>query len=153
MSMKFQFMAGFREKEGDEDVSSKYLRMLRAAYGGAICGSLWLVLSTSGALNGNQSPDAGLGSVLFISIAMFLFFGSYKAGEFLSTPLRKPYLAASLIVLALVVAEAATLLGWWDLSEMLGSWRKSLAILAGACLVLWSGERAVRIRRSKPRSV
>ena len=63
--MKFQFMAAFREKEGDEDGFSRYLRLLRAAYGGAICGSLWLMLSTSGLVYGNQSRDDGLGRSAF----------------------------------------------------------------------------------------
>lgn len=149
--MNFQFMAAFREKEGDEDSFSRYLRMLRAVCGGAICGSLWLMLSTSGPVYGSQSPDDGLGSVLFVSIVMFLFLGSYKAGEFLSSPLRKPYLAASAMVLALLVAESTTLLGWWNLSEMLAWWRTSLLILAGACLLLWTGEKTVQARRSRPK--
>jgi len=150
--MKFQFLAAFRKKEGDEDDFSKYLRMLRAAYGGAICGSLWLMLSSSGTVYGTQSPGRGMGSVVFFSIVVFLFLGSYKAGEFLSTPLRKPYLAASAMVLAILVAEAVTLLGWWNLSGMLAWWRKGLLVLAGACLMLWIGERAIRARRSRPRS-
>ena len=82
--MKFQFLAAFRKREGDEDSLSKYLRMLRAACASAVCGSLWLMLSASGAVYGSESPDAGLGSVLYISIVVLLFLGSYKAGEFLS---------------------------------------------------------------------
>ena len=149
--MKFQFLAAFRKREGDEDSLSKYLRMLRAACASAVCGSLWLMLSASGAVYGSESPDAGLGSVLYISIVVLLFLGSYKAGEFLSTPLRKPYLVAALVLLALLAAEAATLLGWWNQSAMLEWWRKSLLIVAGACLLLWTGEKAVQVRRSKPR--
>lgn len=147
----FQFIAAFRERESDEDRFSKYLRMLEAAHGAAVSGSLLLMLSTAVSVYRGQPPDDEAGGVLVFVIVMFFFLGSYKAGELLFRPLRR-HIVAAFMILALVAVEAATALEWWSLSVILRGWRRSVLMLAVAYLLLWGGERAVRIRRSRPRN-
>ena len=140
--MQFEFMEAFRDREGD-DKFSKCLRVLRAAYYGVVAGAFWLMGQTAWLVEYRGTSPAGavIGAVMF-SIFMFVIATS-------SDRLRRPYALPAIMLLAVVAGEATTLLGWWKIEEVLGWWRTALLLAAGAWLLLWAGEKAVQLRRSR----
>ena len=93
-----------------------------------------------------QNPMKG---PLLFSIAMFISLGFSKRDKELSASVHRGFFLSMAMVLALAAAEAATLLNWWHLEKMLGSWRRALLVAAGAWVTLWAGETAVKVLRSK----
>ena len=67
--MSFQFMGAFRQREGHKDGLSKYLRMLRATYGGILAGTVWLMFQSTGKVGYMGSPleEALVGVLLFLA--------------------------------------------------------------------------------------
>ena len=151
-------LQAFRESDGDEDRFSKWLRVLRAAYGAVLFGTV-MSMAQSAWEAGYEGNPVGhtLARIGPPSIVWFLFVGSFpRSGRaartlFASTPwYRTPrvVLVTSTIVTFHMAAEATTFLGWWDLEEMLVWWRKALLVPLGGWLFLWAGERSVQVLRS-----
>lgn len=165
--MKVGFLALFREIDGDEDPFSKWLRVLRSAYGAVLFGSVMLMTQSAWhmVVRGNPFDHTLIRLVIGIglpSIFIFLCWGSFylpgnlpgRATQIFisSTPgwYRTPrvVLITSTIVTVHMAAEATTFLGWWDLKEVPVWWRKAILVLLGGWLLLWAGERIVRVLRS-----
>lgn len=157
--MKVGILRAFREVDGDEDPFSKWLRVLRVAYCAVLFGAVMLMVQSAWYVGYERKPFGHtLNSIVFTSIIMFLFYGSFSRSDravqtlFASTPwyvTPRVVLITSTIVIVLIAAEATTLLDWWDLKEILVSWRKALLILLGGWLFLWAGEKTIQILRSK----
>ena len=143
--MSFQFMGAFRQREGDKDGLSKYLRMLRATYGGILAGTVWLMFQSAGKVGYMGSPlEEALVGVLLFSIMGFLFCSCSTQFS------RVRYRSLPIVVLVLIVAEATTVLGWWNLEAMLVWWRTGVLLLVATWLLLQACEKAVQFVRWKP---
>ena len=148
--MDFKFLAAFRQREDDEDHFSRLLRVLRATFCAISSGALWLVFQAAwfGEFR-DTSLDHPLNGPLLFSTAIFVAVGSSRRDRELSASVHRCFCLSMVAVLALAAAEATTLLNWLHLEEMLGWWRRALLITAGAWFLLWAGEKAVKLSRSK----
>ncbi len=150
--MGFEFMGAFRRIKGDDNFS-KYLRISKATYIAILAGSMWFMLQSARWVgHESQSFDADLTFLIFtVIISATLFVASGSDTQSFSAPVR--YFVPGILVLALVLAETTTLLGWWNLEEMLLWWRRAIFAVLGASFLHWAGQKAVQIKRARPEDV
>lgn len=156
--MQVEFMGAFRQREEDEDTFNKYLRMLRVTYYTALTLAFWLMLQSLWKIAWEGlPPEDGLTNfpvVFTLTMALFFgsytrFFGSHTTDPSISALGKRSVLVPSIMVLTLATAETGTLLGWWGLAAVLGWWRIALLVVAVSWVLLWAGEKAVDLRRSR----
>lgn len=146
--MQFEFMRAFREQHGDEDRSSRILRVMRATSWTVLTGTIWIMLESARNVHLERRAYADeLGGALFYSLAFFLFYCSHAF--FHATPCRRYYVGPSIVALAVAAGETATAFGWWELGEVLALWRIALLLVAVTWCLLWAGERAFQAQQSR----
>lgn len=148
--MSSRFLAALRRKDGDKDQFSRHLRVLRATYSAILLGAAWLMFQSAwfGEFLSEPPPHPLRGPLCF-SIAMFVVLASSKRDPELCVAAHRSIRLVLLLASALVIAEATALLGWWDLEEKLGWWRRALLVVAGAWVLFRPAEKAVEILRSR----
>ena len=147
--MKSEFMGAFRHRKGDQDRLERYLRLLRCFFLTTVSGSIWSVsMSFYDLVHEPMAFSVLLTSTLIVSMAMFLFRSSYEGNGILISPLHRSYLAPCVMVLLIAAVEAAPP-GWWNQPVVLQRLRYGVLFVAGAWVLLWAGEKAVQLRRSR----
>ena len=151
--MSVRFAANFREKEGDKDHFARSIRVLRAAYSAITLGALWLMFQAVwfGEFRG-QSFEKPLNGPLCFAIIMFILSGFSKRDPELSEAVQRSRYLSVFVVFALVAAEATRLFDWWNPEAMIGWWRLALLVTAGAFVLYWAAEKAIRILQSRRES-
>ena len=160
--MRVSILGAFRERKGDEDRFSKWLRVLKATYGAVLFGSVILILLSAWYVGyEGRSLDHVLVRVMFPSIIMLLVLGSNVAvrrmgrtapvsaaatASCLSLPV---VLSASVLAFLVAAVHATALLEGWDLRDMLVWWRRALLIISAGWLLLYAGEKTVHVLRSR----
>ena len=163
--MRVSILGAFRESAVDEDRFSKWLRVLKAAYGAVLFGSVVLMSLSAWYVGYEGKPLSHvLIRVMLPSIIMFLFLSSSITVFRTEQPAPVPaaatgtsalslavVLSTSTIAFVIFAVEATAFLGGGSLGDMLVWWRRALLILSGGWLFLYAGETTVHVLRSQSR--
>lgn len=154
--MKSSFMGAFRHHARDQDNFDRYLRILRCFFLATIRGSIWSVsLAVAQSTHKAMPLSVTLTSTLVIAVFGFLSNSWHKCDETceetLTSPLRRPYLAPCAGALITAGLKAASP-GWWNQPVVIERLQYAVLFVAAAWFLLWAGEKAVPLRRSRRES-